>query len=74
MTGTFHNLLCSEVIIKRQHNHIRIAAILRQGIIARKMYFLIGFTEELLSSWLQCPITLEVQTVADSKDVVFKYI
>lgn len=74
MTGTFHSLVVSEVIIKRQHNHIRIAAILRQGTPARKMYFLIGYTEELLSSWLQCPVTLEFQTVPDKKDVIFKYI
>ncbi|XP_037045459.1 28S ribosomal protein S24, mitochondrial [Bradysia coprophila] len=74
MVGTFHNLVCSEVIIKRQHNHIRIAAILAQAITARKMYFLIGYTEELLSSWLQCPVTLEVQTIEDRKEVIFKYI
>ncbi|KAJ6637105.1 28S ribosomal protein S24, mitochondrial [Pseudolycoriella hygida] len=74
MIGTFHSLVCSEVIIKRQHNHIRIAVILRQGITARKMYFLIGYTEELLSYWLQCPVTLEIQTIADRKEVIFKYI
>ncbi|XP_055851904.1 28S ribosomal protein S24, mitochondrial [Episyrphus balteatus] len=74
MIGTWHALVCSEVIIKRQYNHIRIAAIIRQGITARKMYFLIGYTEEMLSNWLQCPVTLELQTVADRKDVVFKYI
>lgn len=74
MTGTWHNLVLSEVIIKRQFNHIRIAALIKQGISARKMYFLIGYTEELLSYWLQCPITLELQTVSDPKDVIFKYI
>lgn len=74
MTGTWHSLVLSEVIIKRQHNHIRIAAIIRQGISARKMYFLIGYTEELLSYWLQCPVSLELQTTPDKKDVVFKYI
>lgn len=74
MTGTFHAMVLSEVIIKRQHNHIRIAAILRQSLPARKMYFLIGYTEELLSYWLQCPITLELQTITDPKDVIFKYV
>ncbi|XP_071446126.1 small ribosomal subunit protein uS3m [Hetaerina americana] len=74
ITGTWHSLVLSEVIIKRQHNIIRIAAIIRQGIIPRKMYFLIGYTEELLSSWLQCPVVMELQTVADRKDVIFKYI
>lgn len=74
LTGTFHSLLCSEVIIKRQHNHIRIAALMKQSLPARKMYFLIGYTEELLAYWLQCPVTLELQTIPDSRDVIFKYI
>jgi small subunit ribosomal protein S24 len=74
MTGTWHSLVLSEVIIKRQFNHIRIAALIKQGISSRKMYFLIGYTEELLSYWLQCPVTLELQTVTDPKDVIFKYI
>lgn len=74
MTGTFHNLFLSEVIIKRQFNHIRIAGLIKQSISARKIYFLIGYTEELLSYWLQCPITLELQTVTNPKDVIFKYI
>ncbi|XP_039275780.1 28S ribosomal protein S24, mitochondrial-like isoform X3 [Nilaparvata lugens] len=74
MTGTWHNLFVSEIIIKRQHNMIRIAGILRRAISAQKMYFLIGYTEELLSYWLQCPIKLELQTVEDKKSVIFKYV
>lgn len=74
MIGTFHNLVCSEVIIKRQFNHIRIAFISSRGISPRKLYFLIGYAEELLSYWLQCPITLEIQTIADKREVIFKYI
>ncbi|KAJ9581131.1 hypothetical protein L9F63_023690 [Diploptera punctata] len=74
MMGTWHNLFESEVIIKRQHNIIRIVGIVRQAINARKMYFLIGYCEELLSFWLQCPVKLELQTVSDKNDVVFKYI
>lgn len=74
MTGTFHALICSEIIVKRQHNHIRVAAIIKQSITARKLYFLIGYTEEMLAYWLQCPVTLEFQTVADDKEVIFKYI
>lgn len=74
MTGTWHGLFVSEIIIKRQHNIIRIAGIVRQAISARKMYFLIGYCEEILSFWLQCPIKLELQSVSDPKAVVFKYI
>ncbi|KAF5299281.1 hypothetical protein FQA39_LY02454, partial [Lamprigera yunnana] len=74
VSGTWHSLFVSEIIIKRQHNIIRIAGIIRQAISARKIYFLIGYTEELLSFWLQCPVKLELQSVADRKDVIFKYI
>ncbi|XP_060526089.1 small ribosomal subunit protein uS3m [Cylas formicarius] len=72
--GTWQGLFLTEIIIKRQHNIIRIAGIIQRAIGARKMYFLIGYTEELLSFWLQCPVKLELQTVADKKDVIFKYI
>lgn len=74
LQGTWHALFVSETIIKRQHNIIRIAGIVTRSISARKMYFLIGYTEEFLSFWLQCPVKLELQTVANKKDVVFKYI
>ncbi|CAG9853809.1 unnamed protein product [Phyllotreta striolata] len=74
VTGTWHNLFASEVIIKRQHNIIRIAGIITRGLSPRKMYFLIGYTEELLGFWLQCPVKMELQTIADRKDIVFKYI
>lgn len=74
VTGTWHNLVLSEIIIKRHHNIIRVAGLIFQGIHQRKMYFLIGYTEELLSNWLQCPVKLELQTVADRKAVVYKYI
>lgn len=74
VTGTFHSLICSEIIIKRQFNHIRIAFIVRRGLPQNKIYFLIGFTEELLANWLQSPITLELQTIARREDTIFKYI
>ncbi|XP_077285736.1 mitochondrial ribosomal protein S24 [Arctopsyche grandis] len=74
MVGTWHSLVLSEVTIKRQFNHIRIGAIIRQGLPQSKMYFLIGYSEELLANWLQCPITLELQTTEKRTDVIFKYI
>lgn len=74
MTGTWHGLFVSEIIIKRQYNLIRIAGIVRQSVNPRKMYFLIGYSEELLTFWLQCPVKLELQTVSDKRDVVFKYV
>nr|CAG4651467.1 EOG090X0I6M [Simocephalus serrulatus]SVE94608.1 EOG090X0I6M [Simocephalus serrulatus] len=74
MTGTWHDLFCSEIIIKRQHNLIRIAGLVRQGIPPRKMYFLLGYSEELLASWLQCPVKLELQTIERKEATIFKYI
>ncbi|XP_012285513.1 28S ribosomal protein S24, mitochondrial [Orussus abietinus] len=74
MEGTWHNVFLCDIIIKRQHNIIRIAGIIKQTLNPQKMYFLIGYSEELLSYWLQCPIKLELQSVANPKDVIYKYI
>ena len=74
VTGTWHNLLLSEIIIKRQHNVIRVAMILRRGLSPSKMYFLLGYSQELLSNWLQRPVKFELVTIENPKDVVFKYI
>lgn len=74
ITGTFHSMVCSEIIIKRQFNHIRIAFLCRRGIAPAKLYFLIGYSEELLSNFMQSPITLELQTIAKHEDTYFKYI
>ncbi|XP_050446237.1 28S ribosomal protein S24, mitochondrial isoform X1 [Cataglyphis hispanica] len=74
MKGTWHNLFASEIIIKRQHNIIRIAGIITRSIAPYKIYFLTGYTEELLSYWLQCPIKVELVSTNNKKDVIFKYI
>ncbi|KAF0306688.1 28S ribosomal protein S24, mitochondrial [Amphibalanus amphitrite] len=74
ISGTWHNMFLSEVIIKRQLNMIRISGIVVRNILPRKMYFLIGYTEEMLTNWLQCPVKLELQTTDSREDVVFKYI
>ena len=39
-----------------------------------KMYFLIGYTEELLACLLKCPVKMEIQTVKSEKDMLFKLI
>lgn len=74
MWGTWPNLFASEVIIKRQHNIIRIAGIITRTLTPYKIYFLIGYTEELLSYWLQCPIKVELVTIDNKKQMIFKYI
>lgn len=74
MAGTWHKLFLSEIIIKRRGNVIFIGGIVLQALMPRKMYFLVGYTEEILSYILKCPVKLELQTVAEAKDVVFKYV
>jgi small subunit ribosomal protein S24 len=67
-------MILSEIIVKRQHNMVRIAALVQKRMLTRKIYFLIGYTEEMLSLWLKCPVKLEFQFLDSAKDVVFKYI
>ena len=74
LKGTWSQMFLSEIIIKRQHNTIRIAALIKPLVIVRKIYFLIGYSEEMLSLWLKCPVKLELQVVDDPKKVVYKYI
>lgn len=74
LAGTWHNLFVSEIIIKRRYNVIYIAGVVQQSVPVRKMYFLIGYTEEFLSFFLKCPVKMELQSVTSKKDVVYKYI
>ncbi|XP_011505323.1 PREDICTED: 28S ribosomal protein S24, mitochondrial [Ceratosolen solmsi marchali] len=73
LTGTWCTLFLSEIIIKRNHNMIRIAGIVKKSYDPIKYYFLIGYTEELLSYYLHCPVKLELQS-AMNEDIIFKYI
>ncbi|XP_072165377.1 small ribosomal subunit protein uS3m-like [Diadema setosum] len=70
--GTFHNCLATELIIKRRANKITLSAIMRRTQSPQKYYFLIGYTEELLSHWFKCPVRMEVQIVDDKP--VYKWI
>lgn len=72
--GTWPGLLASEVIVKRRHNLVVIAALIFRQLPPRKMYFLVGYSEEMLSYLLKCPVKLEIQTVENKNDVVFKKI
>ncbi|CAK9797755.1 28S ribosomal protein S24, mitochondrial [Anthophora plagiata] len=72
--GTWHRLFVSEVIIKRQHNIIRIAGIILRNLPPNKIYFLLGYTEMLLSFWLHCPVKMELVTTPNREDVVYKVI
>lgn len=75
MNGTFPEAIMSEVMIKRQHNLVRIACLInRRTINADKIYFLLGYSEEFLSFWLKCPVKLELQSIESKSDVIFKYV
>jgi small subunit ribosomal protein S24 len=39
----------------------------------RRMYFLIGYTEEILSTLLKTPVKMEIQTIDNKDDVIFTY-
>ncbi|XP_040568306.1 small ribosomal subunit protein uS3m [Lepeophtheirus salmonis] len=70
MNGTWPDTFQSEIIIKRTHNLIRIAGITNYFIPAKKMYFLIGYTEEMLSLWLKCPVKLELQSASQNATII----
>ncbi len=74
MTGTFHNIIASDLIIKRRMNIIFLAFLAKSNSLPRKMYFLTGYTEELLSFFLKKPVKIEIQTVKSDLDLVFKMI
>ena len=75
MHGTWPEVFESELVIKRQHNIVRIAGIInRSRMRPEKIYFLIGYTEEILSYWLKAPVKLELQSVENPDDLIFKYI
>lgn len=74
MYGTWYKLFASEIIIKRQHNMIRIAGLIYRKIDPAKIYFLIGYTEELLSFWLHCPVKIELVSLDDRNDIIYKVI
>ena len=74
LKGTWSQMFLSEIIVKRQHNTVRIAAIIKPVVTNRKLYFLLGYSEEMLSLWLKCPVKLELQVQPDPKSVVYKYV
>ncbi|CAF2740211.1 unnamed protein product [Rotaria sp. Silwood2] len=71
--GTWHSLFASELIIKRRHNMIILSGLVIRTIHPRRMYFLIGYTEEILSALLKTPVKMEIQTIDSKDDVIFTY-
>lgn len=74
VTGTWHGLFLSEIIIKRRANMIIIGGLITRSLLPRKVYFLLGYTEEILSYILKCPVKMELQTLSNRKDVIYTYV
>jgi small subunit ribosomal protein S24 len=76
--GTFVDLLASEIIIKRRFNQIDIGFLLRlpreggKRSHATKVYFLVGYSEELLSHLFKAVVKIQPQTVDKKTDLVFR--
>ncbi|XP_020511961.1 small ribosomal subunit protein uS3m [Labrus bergylta] len=71
MFGTFHGCLANEIVIKRRGNVLIVCALMLQKLPPNKFYFLIGYSESLLSHFYKCPVKLEIQTLQDK--AVYKY-
>lgn len=72
--GTWPKLLASDVIIKRRGNVIYLSFICLRQTSPTSIYFLIGYTEEILSYILKSNVKLELQTTQDQSDLTHKYI
>ncbi|KAL6096446.1 mrps24 [Pungitius sinensis] len=70
--GTFHGCLANELVIKRRGNVLLVCALMLQKLQPQKFYFLIGYSETILSHLYKCPVKLEVQTLQDK--AVYKYL
>uniref|UniRef100_A0A915Q2B9 28S ribosomal protein S24, mitochondrial n=1 Tax=Setaria digitata TaxID=48799 RepID=A0A915Q2B9_9BILA len=66
----------SELVIKRQGNCVRVTGFFhyQNRLNIREIYWMFGFTEEFLSVLLKQPVKLEIQFVAEEKDLAYNYI
>ena len=71
MLGTFPGCLADQLILKRWANQVEICALVLRQLPAHKFYFLVGYSETLLSHFYKCPVRLHLQTVPSK--VVYKY-
>ena len=60
--GVMHEYLVSEIVIKRRANCINIVFLVPPVVNLPKFYFLVGFTETLLTEMLECVVKLECQS------------
>ncbi|KAM4873793.1 small ribosomal subunit protein uS3m isoform 2-T2 [Thomomys bottae] len=64
--------LADQIVLKRRANQVEICALVLRQLSAHKFYFLLGYSETLLSHFYKCPVRLHLQTV--SSKLVYKYI
>lgn len=72
--GTWINMLESEVVIKRRANCIFLSYITNRDTNINQINFLIGYTEEILSLLLKSNVKIELQTIDNKKELIYKYI
>lgn len=65
--GVMHGFLESEVVIKRRANRIILVFLVSIHEDIRKFYFLVGFTEKLLTELLGCIVKVEAQSSIGKK-------
>ncbi|TRY55332.1 hypothetical protein DNTS_009038 [Danionella cerebrum] len=70
--GTFCGCLADELVLKRRGNQLIICAILNRKLATSKIYFLVGYVEELLSHFYKIPVKLELQIVNEKN--IYKYV
>ena len=61
--GVMHGFVQSEVVIKRKANRISLVFLVSKELDIVKFYFLVGFTEKLLTELLGCVVKIEPQSV-----------
>uniref|UniRef100_A0A8I5NG36 Upregulator of cell proliferation n=1 Tax=Papio anubis TaxID=9555 RepID=A0A8I5NG36_PAPAN len=72
MWGTFPGCLADQLVLKRRGNQLEICALVLRNLPPHKYYFLVGYSETLLSYFYKCPVRLHLQTVPSK--VVYKYL
>lgn len=72
--GTWYKVWLSEVVIKRRHNEVLVCGIVCPLPSMSAVYFLMGYTEELLSHLLKYNVKVQVQCVPSRRHVIHKHV
>lgn len=72
--GTWPEMLASDVVIKRRGNQININFVALRKFNPNKFYFVLGYSEEILSLILKCVVKIDVQTIAQPEEMTYMYV